>query len=358
VLLLEDEEGRGRPVSGQYLGTLMHDERTLRLAVLNACEGARTSRADPFAGTAQSLVQQGVPAVIAMQFEITDQAAVAFTHEFYAALADGYPVDAALAEARKAVFAQGNDVEWGTPVLTMRAPDGRIFDVERVSDMAREGVAPRPQPAPSKPSRWLWGGILAALVLVVLVGGGGFALAYLLQPTPTPVQTVALSHTPTHTQMPHTPTATQPPADTDTPQPPTPTPTPTPTLPPPTPPHAPTIENTFGVPLYDEQRQVLTIEAGGKVTLSMMELWNAPIGAEVSCANGFLALTWMVRVPYPDGGEDLELHRLIPMGGGRTEKFAGGSSGSATVGYCDEITLFNVSLTDYVVEIRYASGMY
>ncbi len=138
VLLLEDEEGRGRPVSGQYLGTLMHDERTLRLAILNACEGARTSRTDPFAGTAQSLVQQGTPAVIAMQFEITDEAAITLAHEFYAALADGYPVDAALAEARKAIFAQENDVEWGTPVLYMRSPDGRIFDVKQVSEEERK----------------------------------------------------------------------------------------------------------------------------------------------------------------------------------------------------------------------------
>ena len=133
VLLLEDAAGRSSPASGQYLGTLLHDERTLRLAVLNACEGARTSRADPFAGTAQSVVQQGIPAVVAMQFEITDDAAVTLAHEFYAALADGYPVDAALAEARKAIFAQENDVEWGTPVLYMRAPDGRIFDIEPVS---------------------------------------------------------------------------------------------------------------------------------------------------------------------------------------------------------------------------------
>ncbi|MGE5265040.1 MAG: CHAT domain-containing protein [Acidobacteriota bacterium] len=134
VLLLEDETHRGRQVSGQDLGMLLYDQRTLRLVVLNACEGARTSRTDPFAGAAQSLVQQRIPAVIAMQFEITDDAAISLAHEFYGALADGYPVDAALGEARKALFAQGNDVEWGTPVLYLRAPDGRIFDVERVSD--------------------------------------------------------------------------------------------------------------------------------------------------------------------------------------------------------------------------------
>ncbi len=140
VLLMEDVEGRGRPVSGQELGTLLHDHRALRLATLNACEGARVSRSDPFAGVAQSLVQQGIPAVIAMQFEITDEAAITFAHEFYGAVADGYPVDAALGEARKAIFAQEYGLEWGTPVLFLRASDGRIFDIEPVSDEKRNQI--------------------------------------------------------------------------------------------------------------------------------------------------------------------------------------------------------------------------
>ena len=131
VLILEDEEEQGRPVSGQHLGTLLHDHASLRLAILNACEGGRAARDDPFAGVAQSLVQQGIPAVIAMQFEITDEAAITFARDFYGAVSAGYPVDAALAEARKAIFGQGggNTIEWGTPVLYMRAPNGRIFDV-------------------------------------------------------------------------------------------------------------------------------------------------------------------------------------------------------------------------------------
>jgi hypothetical protein len=146
VLLTEDENGRGRPVSGYDLGTLLHDHRTLRLAVLNACEGARSSRSDPFAGVAQSLVQKGLPAVIAMQFEITDPAAITLAHEFYGAIADGYPVDAALAEARKAVFAQDNDVEWATPVLYLRVSGAAIFKIETGAEQADlQSKIPPPQ---------------------------------------------------------------------------------------------------------------------------------------------------------------------------------------------------------------------
>lgn len=137
VLILEGDKGRGHRVSSQSLGMMLHDHESLRVAILNACEGARTSRTDPFAGSAQSLVQQGIPAVIAMQFEIADDVASRFAHEFYGALADGYPIDASLTEARKSIFAARNEVEWGTPVLYLRAPDGRIFDVDTT-------VPPRP----------------------------------------------------------------------------------------------------------------------------------------------------------------------------------------------------------------------
>lgn len=130
LLLLEDEAGNGHPVSGSYLGTLLHDHRTLQLAVLNACQGGAAGREDPFAGVAQTLVQRGIPAVVAMQRAITDKAAVLFSQEFYSALADGYPVDGALVEGRKAIYAAGNPVEWGTPVLFMRSPDGTLFDVQ------------------------------------------------------------------------------------------------------------------------------------------------------------------------------------------------------------------------------------
>jgi CHAT domain-containing protein len=129
VLLFENEQGRGHRVNASRLATILHDHRSLRLVVLNACEGARSSPIDLFAGVAATLVQQGVPAIVAMQFEITDHAAIQLSQVFYESLADGYPAEAALAEARKAIFASSNDVEWGTPVLYLRAPDGKLFDL-------------------------------------------------------------------------------------------------------------------------------------------------------------------------------------------------------------------------------------
>ena len=64
-----------------------------------------------------------MPAVVAMQYEITDGAAIEFSRDFYEALADSLPVDAAVTEARAAV-SMDSMLEWGTPVLYMRSPDG------------------------------------------------------------------------------------------------------------------------------------------------------------------------------------------------------------------------------------------
>jgi hypothetical protein len=151
ALILEDEDGLGSRASGQSLSMLLRDyRRTLRLVILNACEGARTAGSDPFAGTAQRLIQQGIPAVIAMQFQITDETAIAFAQEFYAALTDGFPVDAALTEARKAVSSEARGAEWGTPVLYMRAPDGHIFDVGPLPVVSP--VVPPLDPTPITPT--------------------------------------------------------------------------------------------------------------------------------------------------------------------------------------------------------------
>lgn len=128
----EDDEGvgerdgrvvRSHRVNGERVANLLQNHTSIRLAVINACEGARSSVANPFGGVAQSLVNASIPAVVAMQFPITDDAAIDFAAEFYKAMAAYRPVDAALADARNRM----NDAEWGTPALYMRSPDGCIF---------------------------------------------------------------------------------------------------------------------------------------------------------------------------------------------------------------------------------------
>lgn len=153
VLVLEKPDTTGELVPGDDLGTVLHDHRPLRLAVLNSCEGARGSSKDPFAGTAQGLIQQRVPAVIAMQFPISDEAAKTFAEQFYSTLARGYPVDAALGEARKVIYLGGNRLEWATPVLYMRTANGRIFDVAGEVPLEATAVEVDPLASPEDVAR-------------------------------------------------------------------------------------------------------------------------------------------------------------------------------------------------------------
>ena len=109
--------------------------------LLNSCEGAKGGKLDIYSSTAAILVRRGIAAVLAMQYEITDRAAIEFSRTFYRALAYGLPIDAAVAAARAAVNIEvNNSLEWGTPVLYMRSPDGVLFELAALP-AARPGPA-------------------------------------------------------------------------------------------------------------------------------------------------------------------------------------------------------------------------
>jgi hypothetical protein len=132
AIALTQEAGRKHLLRATALARLLDDHFPLRLTFLNSCEGARGSDRDAFSSTAATLVRRGMPAVVAMQYEITDEAAIEFSRDFYEAVADGLPVDAAVAEARAAVSIR-SALEWGTPVLFMRSSDGRVFDIQETA---------------------------------------------------------------------------------------------------------------------------------------------------------------------------------------------------------------------------------
>jgi hypothetical protein len=148
-LILEDADGDPDEVDAETMAGVLAGERSLRLAVLNACEGGRSDASDVFTGTAQSLIRQDLSAVLAMQFEISDTAAVALTHDFYQALALGDTVEEAVTEARRGLrLVQRNSVEWATPVLYIRRGDGHLF---RIRERAQEGAqATVPPSAPTR----------------------------------------------------------------------------------------------------------------------------------------------------------------------------------------------------------------
>jgi hypothetical protein len=143
VLLLQHDDRSPAPLSGTVLANMIGRRTTLRLVVLNSCKGARTTLTDPYAGIATRLVRLGIPAVVAMQFTMSDEAAVTFAAALYEALIQReLPIDAATAEARLAVLSDGNEQEWATPVLFLRATDSRLFDLSLVGWYTLDGSRP------------------------------------------------------------------------------------------------------------------------------------------------------------------------------------------------------------------------
>jgi len=128
VLVMEDADGKGIRIDSERLRVLVQGKSRLRLVVLNSCLGTRGDEAQPFSSMAAGLVRSGIPAVIAMQFEISDHAAREIAETFYMSLALNLPVDAAVTEARRKIFLSDRDsLEWATPILYMQVPDGKLF---------------------------------------------------------------------------------------------------------------------------------------------------------------------------------------------------------------------------------------
>lgn len=215
VLEAETPAGAADPITGRRLGVLLRNHPGLRFVFLNSCLGAAVSVKDPFGGVAQSLIQRGIPAVIAMQFPIPDRVAIALARHFYRYLAAGLPVDTALTSARAFLFARGYGVEWGAPALYMRTPDGRLFDVggraavpapatrqpapvtaptPSAPQTEPEASAPLPEPRAERgPARWLWFalalllGVLGIGAYVFLQSGPEDPITTLPPPPPDPV---------------------------------------------------------------------------------------------------------------------------------------------------------------------------
>lgn len=131
VLVMEKEDGTADFLTGKSLAVLLRDEPTLRLVFLNACKTAESSdqrTGNPFGGIASASLLGGAPAVIAMQFPVSDKAAITFANKIYGMLPGGHPLDYIVAEGRKAIYLQNNaSTEWATPVLFMQQHSGVIF---------------------------------------------------------------------------------------------------------------------------------------------------------------------------------------------------------------------------------------
>ena len=116
----------------------------IRLVVLTSCSSAGPSPDDPvdgynpgaFDGVAQRLLAASnqIAAVVAMQFDLEDWAAVEFSKSFYGQLVEDRDrhLDAIVAEARRVLSThrRGEHTRtWITPVVYSRCRGGRVFEL-------------------------------------------------------------------------------------------------------------------------------------------------------------------------------------------------------------------------------------
>jgi hypothetical protein len=99
------------------------------LVVLAACQSAQQSTSAAFTGLGPQLVQIGLPAVIAMQENVTVVTARQFAATFYRRLLEHGTVDLAMNEARGTLITNGR-FDAAVPVLFMRLPDGRLWSID------------------------------------------------------------------------------------------------------------------------------------------------------------------------------------------------------------------------------------
>lgn len=139
-LCLVGEDGREERLTAGSLSTLLADHGTLRLVLLNSCQGARIGQ-DVYSSIATTLVRRGIPAVIGMQYDVSDEAALELALTFYETLAENVSIETALSEARKAIsLAVNESAEWGTPVLYTHAPDSVLFDMQTTPPVVDRAV--------------------------------------------------------------------------------------------------------------------------------------------------------------------------------------------------------------------------
>lgn len=98
--------------------------------VLQACEGAMQSSSQVFASVANRIVNQNIPVVVAMQYEVSNATACTFALEIYQRLGNGDSVDIAVQKARRQVVLSTNykQRDFATPVLFMNVQNGYLFE--------------------------------------------------------------------------------------------------------------------------------------------------------------------------------------------------------------------------------------
>jgi hypothetical protein len=120
-------------VDADYFSELFNQHRP-GVVMLQACEAGTLSASQAFVGVASRVVQQNIPVVVAMQYEVTNSTASRFSRRFYQQLVQADPVDIAAQYGRRAIALgpmQYRKRDFATPVIFMRVRDGYLFNRQK-----------------------------------------------------------------------------------------------------------------------------------------------------------------------------------------------------------------------------------
>jgi hypothetical protein len=140
IALVDPDFDEAMWVDADYFSELFNQHRP-GVVMLQACEGGRLSSSQAFVGVASKIVQQNVPVVVAMQYEVTNSTASRFAQRFYQQLAAEEPVDIAAQYGRRAIALgsmQYRKRDFATPVIFMRVRDGYLFKRQSASSQSNQ----------------------------------------------------------------------------------------------------------------------------------------------------------------------------------------------------------------------------
>jgi formylglycine-generating enzyme required for sulfatase activity len=135
IALVDDMFDEALWVDASFFGGLFNRHRP-GVVMLQACEGGKLSASQAFVGVASKIVQQNIPVVVAMQYEVSNFTASRFAQRFYERLAQDDPVDIAAQNGRRAIAlnTQYRKRDFATPIIFMRVEDGYLFKREEGSN--------------------------------------------------------------------------------------------------------------------------------------------------------------------------------------------------------------------------------
>jgi hypothetical protein len=134
-LVFQSVRGDGQDkIAASELANFLKDKE-LALVVLSACNTSTGDFSKEFATVAQTLVGNGIPAVVANQFEIQNTVAADFANAFYAELRQSGDVDRATTQGRLSLNFGSNlpnneaRIDWGIPTLYRHIGAAKVFEI-------------------------------------------------------------------------------------------------------------------------------------------------------------------------------------------------------------------------------------